>query len=71
MKEKKIVFAKEFLVDSDIEMASITRFYCKQTYKILKELYGAQEVIRAAARSQMQIAEQSESDLDDDGELVD
>jgi hypothetical protein len=69
--EKKIVFNKEFLIESDMEMATITRFYCKQTYKILKELYGAKEVLQAAARSQMQIAEQSESDLDDDGELVD
>lgn len=71
LQEKKIVFAKEFLIDSEMELATVTRFYCKQTYKILKELYGAQEVIQAAARHQMQIGEQSESDLDDDGELVD
>jgi len=58
------------LIDSDVEMASITRFYCKQSYKILKELYGAQAVIQAAARQRMQIADQSDSDLDDDGELV-
>jgi hypothetical protein len=50
LQQKKIVFQKEYLIDSDVEMASITRFYCKQSYKILKELYGAQAVIQAAAR---------------------
>jgi len=70
LQQKKIVFQKEYLIDSDIEVASITRFYCKQSYKILKELYGAQAVIQAAARQRMQIADQSDSDLDDDGELV-
>jgi len=70
LQQKKIVFQKEYLIDSDVEMASITRFYCKQSYKILKELYGAQAVIQAAARQRMQIADQSDSDLDDDGELV-
>lgn len=29
MQEKKIVFAKEWLIDSESEIASITRFYCK------------------------------------------
>lgn len=69
--EKKIVFQKEFWIDSDQEIGTVTRFYCKQSYKILKELYGIQEVLQAAKRSQMHFAEQSESDLDDDGELVD
>lgn len=53
LEQKKIVFQKEYLIDSDIEVASITRFYCKQSYKILKELYGAQAVIKAAARQKM------------------
>lgn len=65
------MFQKEFWIESEQEIATVTRFYCKQSYKILKELYGIQEVIQAAKRSQMHLAEQSESDLDDDGELVD
>ena len=53
VEEKKIVFQNEYWIESDAEIATVTRFYCKQSYKILKELYGAQEVFQAAKRSQM------------------
>lgn len=64
-----IVF-KEGMIDSDMEPLSISKLYFRQTKRIEIELGGPKYVQMMMDRLKAMI-EQSESDVDEDGDLVD
>ena len=84
IQNKEIVF-NEYLINSDFEQIEVTRNYLKQIKKMDVELAGGKEKFREYHRSRAKIVakqkerllqiqqqiEYSDSDNDEDGELVD
>jgi hypothetical protein len=58
------------MIDSDLELMTTSKLYFRQTKRIEIELGGPQYVQMMMDRLKSMI-EQSESDIDEDGDLVD
>jgi hypothetical protein len=61
---------KEFVVDTDVELAAVSRVYFKQSKKLAIEKAGGKQAWKHKMALQIEQS-QSESDDDPDGDLLD
>lgn len=69
LQNKHFIF-KEGIIDSEPEIVSVSKLYFRQTKRIEIEIGGPQYIKNKMAQIQALI-EQSDSDVDEDGDLVD